>query len=201
MLSQAYPPVDGPVEAPLRTAATSPQSSEVSAEIPEASSAVSVDSKADVPMTSEPEPSSVAPESSASSQVLEDSKASVLEASDPPPFVNSKAVPASAAEPAMSASLPEDSTYGPLRRRVRGKNGPDSLWRPATLQSEDFAEIMREVVPELIQNMTDDLSSSSGSKRPLESDDQNVAGEPPMTRSRVDAVTQVFSVASLNTQH
>ena len=71
----------------------------------------------------------------------------------------------------------------------------------ATLQSEDFAEIMREVVPELIQNMTDDLSSSSGSKRPLESDDQNVAGEPPMTRSRVDAVTEVFSVASLNTQH
>ena len=38
----------------------------------------------------------------------------------------------------------ESSTYGPMRK-VRGKNGPDALWRPPSMKQEDFVSIMQEV--------------------------------------------------------
>ena len=43
------------------------------------------------------------------------------------------------------------NTYGPLRRKVLGKSGPQALYRPAKLKEDDFAEIMREIVPDLIE--------------------------------------------------
>ena len=55
------------------------------------------------------------------------------------------------------------STYGPVRRRVSGKDGPMSLWRPAALRQDDFVEVMREVVPQLVQ----DVVMNRGDKRPL----------------------------------
>ena len=126
-----------------------------------------------------------------------------MELSAPPPLTSSSPVVSESAPVPENQDSPDGSTYGPIRRRVSGKNGPDSLWRPAALQQDDFVEIMREVVPELIQNMTDTAdsqSSGSGIKRPLESAATSSADEPPTTKNRVDAVTEVFSVQSLNTQ-
>eukprot|EP00435_Cladocopium_sp_Y103_P061236 s2072_g22.t2 len=47
----------------------------------------------------------------------------------------------------------ESSTYGPVRRRLRGKNGPSGLFRPAPMLSEDFAEMMQEIVPQLMDKV------------------------------------------------
>ena len=43
-------------------------------------------------------------------------------------------------------------SYGPVRRRVSGKDGPMSLWRPPALKQEDFIEIVKEVVPQLVED-------------------------------------------------
>ncbi|CAL1156535.1 unnamed protein product, partial [Cladocopium goreaui] len=53
------------------------------------------------------------------------------------------------------------NTYGPLRRKVLGKSGPQALYRPAKLKEDDFAEIMREIVPDLIEQTLASESSQS----------------------------------------
>ena len=47
----------------------------------------------------------------------------------------------------------ESSTYGPVRRRLRGKTGPSGLYRPAPMMAEDFTEMMQEIVPRLVDQM------------------------------------------------
>ena len=42
------------------------------------------------------------------------------------------------------------SSYGPVRRRIACKAGPLTLHRPAPLRHDDFAEVMSEIVPHLI---------------------------------------------------
>ena len=61
-----------------------------------------------------------------------------------------------------------DSSYGPIRRRVTGKDGPLSLWRPAAMRQDDFVEIMKELVPPLIEQAMDASGESSGVKRPVD---------------------------------
>ena len=59
----------------------------------------------------------------------------------------------------VDAGLPDvnagddSAEYGPIRRRLRGKNGATALYRPAPMQSEDFAEMMQEIVPDLVQRV------------------------------------------------
>ena len=48
-------------------------------------------------------------------------------------------------------------TYGPVRRRVHGKDGELALFRPAPMKHDDFLETMREVVPGLVQGAVSDL--------------------------------------------
>eukprot|EP00434_Breviolum_minutum_P035842 symbB.v1.2.031741.t1/scaffold3487.1/size55659/4 len=144
------------------------------------------------------------------------------------PAVNPSAASPDASEPArLSASLPEDSTtepvigetpderpdkspmpssYGPVRRRIHNKNGPMSLFRPAPMQQEEFVEIMREVVPHMIDEL------NQGIKRTREDDtsspvidlESSESSEPAASRART---TEVLSVADLgshidwNTQH
>ena len=86
------------------------------------------------------------------------------------------------------------SSYGPVRRRIHGKDGRSALYRPAPMQPEDFVEIMREVVPQLIENMP------SGTKRSLnvdapDSSEGSSSSEPPAVRPRTD---KILSVESLN---
>ena len=92
---------------------------------------------------------------------------------------------------AQSAS----STYGPLRR-VRSKNGPPSLYRPPAMQADDFAEMMKEIVPQLVEEATKDTDASMHAKRPLESTD--AVEEPSSHRQKTEQYSEVMSVEDVN---
>lgn len=65
------------------------------------------------------------------------------------------------------------STYGPIRNRLNVKSMPSALYRPSATRQDDFIEIMREVVPRMITDMTSpsadaaepSTASASGVKR------------------------------------
>ena len=77
------------------------------------------------------------------------------------------------AEPAkMSESAP--SSYGPIRR-VHGKSDPEALHRPRAMAPDDFAELLKEVIPSLVERAVRDdqvipnePSSGSSDKTPAE---------------------------------
>ena len=95
------------------------------------------------------------------------------------------------AQPA-SSSQEEASSYGPVRRRILSKNGPSALFRPPAMAIDDFAEVMREVVPQLI----DETIDASRDKRPLESADPTL--EPSSSRPRVESTHQLLSVQQVH---
>ena len=80
--------------------------------------------------------------------------------------------------PAESAS----SQYGPIRRRVRGKAGEATMYRPPAMRQEDFVEVMREVIPHLIDENVAVMSDSH--KRELEPSLESVSAEPAASRLR-----------------
>eukprot|EP00435_Cladocopium_sp_Y103_P043648 s1565_g12.t1 len=85
-------------------------------------------------------------------------------------------------------------SYGPIRRRVTGKNAEVALYRPPAMQEDDFAEMMRELVPRLIENATQSQPPSSGSpssasqgtKRDRDTGNDDSTEGPPTVRSRVE---------------
>ena len=87
----------------------------------------------------------------------------------------------------VGASAPAESSYGPMRRRVTGKNGPPALWRPPALRPEDFSEIMHELVPHLVGEAT------RGSKRdqPDSGPSADAVPSPARHRQRIDEVLSV----------
>ena len=105
-----------------------------------------------------------------------------------------------ASSPPIESESNKPSTYGPVRRRIGNKSGPLSLWRPAEMASDDFADIMREVVPRLINDavsgaMDDSQSSSStGVKRSASPTAQLSESEPATSRQRIEETTEVLSV-------
>ena len=92
-----------------------------------------------------------------------------------------------------SATAPsgEASSYGPVRRRILNKNGPSALFRPPAMAIDDFAEVMREVVPQLIE----ETMEASRDKRPLESVDPTA--EPASSRPRTESSHEVLSVQQI----
>eukprot|EP00435_Cladocopium_sp_Y103_P030418 s52_g7.t1 len=84
----------------------------------------------------------------------------------------------------QSAKSEPASDYGPIRRKVTGKNGPGALWRPPTLRQEDFVSIMKEVVPRLIEDIVPPSGTASSSKRALESAVDDQTSEPATARQR-----------------
>jgi hypothetical protein len=82
----------------------------------------------------------------------------------------------SASQPAVDDALSKEpaetqSSYGPVRRmRVPSKGGPLTMFRPAAMRHDDFVEVMREVVPQLIDDAVqqEDQNMSAASKRPAE---------------------------------
>ncbi len=98
----------------------------------------------------------------------------------------------------------ESSTYGPVRRRIGNKSGPLSLWRPAEMASDDFADIMREVVPRLIDEAVgssteasasaSSSSANTGVKRPVSPTANASDSEPSTSRQRIEETTEVLSV-------
>ena len=90
-----------------------------------------------------------------------------------------------------------DSSYGPIRRRVTGKDGPLSLWRPAAMRQDDFVEIMKELVPPLIEQAMDASGESSGVKRPVDEVESARAGEPAPARPRIEEALSVVECNQL----
>eukprot|EP00435_Cladocopium_sp_Y103_P017727 s923_g4.t1 len=95
-------------------------------------------------------------------------------------------------ETADETSAP--SSYGPIRRRITGKDGPLSLFRPPAMKQDDFVDVMKEVVPQLIEQaiMSENVRTPAD-KRPV-GDVEHVSGdvaEPAVSRART---TEVLSV-------
>jgi len=53
----------------------------------------------------------------------------------------------------IDKSPAESSSYGPVRRRVSGKNGPQAYYRPGPMRNEDFAEMMDEIMPQIMERV------------------------------------------------
>ena len=89
--------------------------------------------------------------------------------------------------PTPSTESTTDKTqYGPFRR-ARTK-GPDTLFRPPAMEHDDFAEMMSEIVPQLIEQQLNSEQSTttsprgSSSKREASNEDAR-----PAVRARVDS--------------
>ena len=135
---------------------------------------------------------------------------------NPPPVEpaveQSDNVPAPAPEvasaPSSSSAAPSgdngvDSNYGPIRRRVTGKDGPMSFYRPPAMRQDDFVEVMKEVVPQLIQQTlmsdSDNVEQSTSLKRPADDVERSAAEdvEPASSRARVSEVLSVQDCTEL----
>ena len=128
----------------------------------------------------------------------------------PPVETESEQIRSHGSEPyASSSRVSTPESYGPVRRKIIGKNGPEALWRPPAMRQEDFVSIMKEVVPSLIEEFTSSESSGrQGSKRELEDSSAADSSQPATSKVRVDAVCheaarvshthEVLSVESLN---
>ena len=73
-----------------------------------------------------------------------------------------------------SGSNASSSTYGPIRR-IAAKTGPSALYRPMPVQHDDFVEVMREVLPQLLNEAT------RGTKR--EPSEELMSSEPKHAKS------------------
>ena len=83
------------------------------------------------------------------------------------------------------------SSYGPIRRRVEGKSGSAALFRPPAMRQEDFLEMIRELVPPLIdkatENINEDPNMERGTKRSLSpSKGESESAEPVTSKARQD---------------
>lgn len=134
---------------------------------------------------------------------------------DPPPLVEPQSsVPEprpnadesidSSSQPHVEPSAPEtqpSSSYGPVRRRVTGRDGPLALYRPPAMKQDDFVEVMKEVVPELIdQVMLNPANTEARGDKRQRSDvaaDSEDAAEPAPSRPRVNEVLSVQECGDL----
>ena len=98
----------------------------------------------------------------------------------------------------VDKSPADESTYGPVRRRVHGKNGPQAFYRPSPMRPDDFSEMMEETMPRLEEQVIQDsaaidssMQSSSprgtGSKRAHSPDQSEAQG--PSQVPRTDAAS------------
>ena len=97
---------------------------------------------------------------------------------------------------------PSQASYGPIRskHRVHEKSGEAALYRPPMTRHEDFVEIMREIVPQLIdQQVTTSSGSSSASGIKRDYPETTDSTEPPTTRARLASDDQL-SIEVLSVQ-
>eukprot|EP00435_Cladocopium_sp_Y103_P075218 s4_g55.t1 len=108
-------------------------------------------------------------------------------------------VDASSSSTGSNSSDQQSTTYGPIRRRVNGKDGPLSLYRPPAMRQDDFVDVMKEIVPQLIEQTVMSESRSSAVKRPHadDSDTSGASSEPASTRARVNEVLSVQDCTEL----
>ena len=121
---------------------------------------------------------------------------SQIESSEPPPFssVPENSPMETSPEPLAEEPRVSQSSYGPVRRRISGKDGPAALWRPPALQQEDFAEIMKEIVPELISRMESE-DRAPAVKRDAPDVEPQSSSEPPSSKARHEEPTEILYAA------
>lgn len=120
--------------------------------------------------------------------------------SEPPPFSSVPEGPASETNPETSAETRQvsQSSYGPVRRRILNKDGPAALWRPPAMQQEDFADIMKEIVPQLISQMESE-DRAPAVKRSASALESSAEPEPPSSKAKHDEATEVLYAACFPT--
>ena len=116
------------------------------------------------------------------------------------PDISDNAVPGESSSASGSRAMPEslpdesNSQYGPMRR-IHGKNGPVALYRPPAMREHDFTEMMREIVPRLVEHAMNPADAPAEShKRSLETSDSTA--EPPGTRLKTGE-QEVLSVEDI----
>lgn len=77
----------------------------------------------------------------------------------------------------------QGSSYGPVRRRIGEKAGPMTLYRPARASADDFADMMKEIVPQLLQEAISSEQAETRS-RPPKREAQSSAVETPEAKSQ-----------------
>ena len=92
-------------------------------------------------------------------------------------------------EPNPDTEMPGDaeassSSYGPIRRRVRGKSDERAMFRPPAMREDDFIEIMREVVPRLVDQAVEHVRSPSDERTPAAKRELETAETPAPHRPR-----------------
>ena len=103
----------------------------------------------------------------------------------------------STGDTSRSESAP--SNYGPIRRRITGKDGPMSLYRPSAMQQDDFVSIMKDVIPELVEQAIMDEDRSDSTKRPNAEVEHSPGetSEPAESRVRTSEVLSVQDCTDL----
>ena len=100
-------------------------------------------------------------------------------------------------EPSSSSA----SSYAPIRtaRRVVGKDGPLTMWRPPAMQQDDFLEVMKEVVPTMVDKTIEKIEAESSGKRSHDQVEPSSPAEPSGHRPRTLA-TEVLCVSEIEPQ-
>ena len=92
------------------------------------------------------------------------------------------------------------SSYGPIRRRVTGKDGPMTLWRPQAMQQDDLVSMLKEVAPRLVDEAFPDPPaemSDSVKRQRSEEPELGEASQRAATRARVDEVLSVVECSEV----
>ena len=166
-----------------------------------------------------PKPSELGNRSDAVPQSVQDRLESPAEQEPPPdksPAVPMQHQPEVPVGDAMSSSghastemAQEPSSYGPVRRKVTGKSGPMTLYRPPSMAQDDFTEMMQEVVPQLLEQVlaqepsdahaSTENSSSHGQKRDASSVDQPDEGQAKTRRTESPVRAEPASIDAVET--
>ena len=88
-----------------------------------------------------------------------------------------------------SQAEPTSYQYGPIRHRVEGKSHGAALYRPSAMKHEDFVDMMREVVPRLL-----DAAPTGEHKRSPSEAELSTESQPPAQKARPEPSSEVLSV-------
>ena len=147
-----------------------------------------------LPVMQQPQSLSIVPTATAPIPVDNDTGDHIKDRTDHQPYsLSSSSNPSAISN--LSTSLPE--TYGPVRRRVPTKNGPDALFRPPAMRQDDFVDIMREVVPQLIEQLAQD---NQGTKRASSPEHSSIlrseprVEQPPVSKAKLSPEQEIMVV-------
>eukprot|EP00435_Cladocopium_sp_Y103_P038006 s382_g10.t1 len=190
LLSQSYPPqeeavVSGPSGSHEERTAVGAQVSSPTAQ--NAQSEQQAESPVDVDMPKEVD------------KIFDDEPSEVVDKSAAPASSQSS-VAAPSGDSSLVGNAEASSSYGPVRRtRVPSKSGPLTMLRPAAMKHEDFVEVMREVVPKLIEGVVQQGESTSDVSHKRSADSSAEVPEPKAAKTEDPALCVEHAIAYVAT--